>query len=285
MSPTTVILAAAFGCVVLLAVWVQSGDEATPPLDASVRNVRPLDAKPFPRAQRPRSMKERSAPRGDAKTDTGNDAAVSDDGEERDPVVTKRLPDSPRNSIEERRAARRVERDARLEAKRQMPDAGRHAGVVPQGQLSRKESEPDAMGKTEQPPLRQPDDDIDEDSVEHLRDVALGDPDPDERADALSRLDLNDPGAMDVLVRALDDNDTDVRLAALEEIWTNSDDPPLNILASVIKDSDPEVRLEAVRILSESEDPYAQQLLRGALADTDEDVRDEAADALDVDLD
>jgi hypothetical protein len=284
MSPTTVILAAAFGCVVLLAVWVQSGDEATPPLDAPVRNVRPLDAKPFPRAQRPRSMAERSQPRGDTTADTRDDAAVIDDGGAPDPVV-KRRPDSPGSTMEERRALRRSQRESRLEAKRQMPDAGRHAGVVPQGQLSRKEPEPDAMGKREQPPLRQPADDFDEDSLEHLSDVALSDPDPDERADALSRLDLDEPGAMDVLIKALDDNDTDVRLAALEEIWTNSDDPPLNILASVIKDTDPEVRLEAVRILAESDEPYAQQLLRGALADTNEDVRDEAADALDVDLD
>ena len=288
MSQTTVILAAALGCIVLFALWAQSGDEP-PPLEEPVRNVRPLAAKPFPRPQRPRSMAGRSEPRGEAKADTPGDSAVIEDGEEdKAPVVRRRL-DAPGNTLEARRAQRRGEREARLEAKRQMPEAGRHAGVVPQGQLSRREPEqpeqpePDAMGKKEQPPLR-PAQDFDEDSVEHLRDVALGDPDPDERADALSRLDLDDQGAMDVLVRALDDSDTDVRLAALEEIWTNSDDPPLDILASVINDRDPEVRLEAVRILSESDEPYAQQLLRGALADTNEDVREEAADALDVDL-
>jgi HEAT repeat protein len=116
-----------------------------------------------------------------------------------------------------------------------------------------------------------------------LTDVALGDPDPDERADAISQLDLDDPAAMEVLIKALNDSDTDVRLAALDELWTNSDEPPLDILARVVHDPDPEVRLEAVRILSESEEPYAQQLLRGALLDRDEDVREEAADALDLD--
>ena len=105
-------------------------EEGKLPLEEPVRNVRPLAAKPFPRPQRPRSMAERSEPRGDAKADTPGDSAVIEDGEEdKAPVVRRRL-DAPGNTLEERRAQRRGEREARLEAKRQMPEAGRHAGAT-----------------------------------------------------------------------------------------------------------------------------------------------------------
>lgn len=278
MSRTTIMLAAALGCVVLFAIWVQTGEETTPLLDERGENVRSLPAsKPgFPKSRRPRSLLDRSERRPDVEEQA--------DGEGGDMVAHNDV--QPRaGSMEELRAMRKGRRDARLQAKRaQQQEGGKLAGVVPRGQLSRRAPESEGMVKAEQPPLRQPlDDTYDEEGLDHLRDVALGDPDPDERADAVSQLDLDDPEAMDVLIKALEDRDTDVRLAALDELWTNSDEPPLDILERVVNDPDPEVRLEAVRILSESDEPFAQQLLRGALTDRDEDVRDEAADALDVD--
>lgn len=124
-----------------------------------------------------------------------------------------------------------------------------------------------------------------DEGVEHWRNVVLNDPDPDERADALTQLDYDEPGAMAVLAQALHDRDVEVRLSALEELWVNADEPPLDLLAPVLDDPEAEVRAEAVRMIAESEDPQAAALLETALGDADEDVRSEAADALDIDED
>lgn len=123
-----------------------------------------------------------------------------------------------------------------------------------------------------------------EESVEHWRDVVLNNPDPDERADALNQLDYDDPAAMEVLVAALQDRDPEVRLTALDELWVNTDEPPLNLLASLLDDPEAEIRAEAVRMIGDSEDPGAVALLESVLGDSDEDVRSEAADALDLDV-
>jgi len=125
----------------------------------------------------------------------------------------------------------------------------------------------------------------DQEDFEHWRDVALNDPDPDERVDALTQLDFDQPDALGVLAQALRDPEADVRLSALDELWVNTDEPPLDILGPVLDDPDPEVRAEAVRMIAESEDPEAEALLEGATTDPDEDVRGEAADALDIDED
>lgn len=126
--------------------------------------------------------------------------------------------------------------------------------------------------------------DLDE-GLDHWRNVVINDPDPDERADALTQLDYEEPGAMAVLAQALQDRDVDVRLSALDELWVNADEPPLDLLAPVLNDPEAEVRAEAVRMIAESEDPQAAALLETALGDPDEDVRGEAADALDIDED
>lgn len=125
----------------------------------------------------------------------------------------------------------------------------------------------------------------DDEDFDHWRDVILNDPDPDERADALTQMDYEEPEAMGVLIQALQDRDAEVRLAALDELWVTVDEPPLDVLAPVLSDPDPEVRAEAVRMIAESDEARAAELLAAALADPDEDVRDEAADALDLDLD
>lgn len=124
-----------------------------------------------------------------------------------------------------------------------------------------------------------------EDTLEHWRDVALNDPDPDERADALTQLDHDDPAAIGVVIEALNDRNPEVRLSALDELWVNTDEPPLDVLAGVLSDPDPEVRAEAVRLIGDSDDPRARQLLEPILGDANEEVRAEAADALEIDED
>jgi hypothetical protein len=280
MSRTT-ILAAALGCVVLFAIWVQSGEEPSPIAHEQPRAARRLsDSKStLPEPRRPRSLLDRSAPRGQEHAEPEK-GGVQRGGEV---VVRDRIEPRPGYGG----GGAMPEEPDELSGPARLPrrERGRHAGVIRRGESRRQGAEPDEMAKVEQPPLRQPrsfEDEFDDESVELLRDVALGDPDPDERVDAISKLDLDDPEAMDVLIKALDDADSEVRLAALDELWTNTEDPPVNILERVINDPDPEIRLEAVRILSESDEPFAHHLLRGALTDLDEDVREEAADALEL---
>jgi HEAT repeat protein len=144
---------------------------------------------------------------------------------------------------------------------------------------------PMARGAEDAPlPDAEPEEADENADFDEVRNTLVNDPDPDERVNALSQLDFDHPDALDVVVQALSDRDPEVRMAALEELWANTDEPPLDILNVVLDDPDPEVRAEAVRMISDSEDVLAEDLLRQALGDADEDVRSEAADALDIEL-
>jgi HEAT repeat protein len=85
-----------------------------------------------------------------------------------------------------------------------------------------------------------------------------------------------------VLEKALVDPNTEVRLAALQEISLTMDAVPIDLLAPVVAgDPSAEVRLEALEILAEDESVAAVAVVRTALNDPDDDVRTEAEDLLD----
>lgn len=282
MSRITIVLVAVLGCVVLFAVWMRNGEEMPSTTHSSSEHASSLSvSKPsLPERQRPRSFIDRP----EVSRDRGEQVQPEQDATGRGAeVVMEKDLERPRKL-----PGRSPELQSKLDAiRKQGQKRSQVAGVVPQGQLSRRQPGVEDTGETDQPPLRAPlsidDVEDDEETVEHWRNIALDDPDPDERADALSELDLDDPAAMEVLIEALGDRDPDVRLAALGELSIHSDEAPTSILARLLNDPDPEVRLEVVGMLAESEDPYARQLLRGALSDTDEDVRDEAGAALELD--
>lgn len=124
-----------------------------------------------------------------------------------------------------------------------------------------------------------------EDSPEYWGHVAVFDPDPDNRIDAVREIGSFDlETARGLLASVLSDYDPEVRLEGLSELMTVADEPPLDLLAPMLDDPDPEVRLEVVRMIADSDHADADWLLRGALGDTNGDVREEAADALDVEL-
>ncbi|MBI1815673.1 MAG: HEAT repeat domain-containing protein [Deltaproteobacteria bacterium] len=122
--------------------------------------------------------------------------------------------------------------------------------------------------------------------LQALDQIASSDPDPIERAAALSRLHtVTTRSVLPLLVRAFADADAEVRRTALEEIaWSDEEDMIRAAqLAGVMTDPDPDVRIAALRILGEIEDPDAEPMIRDALADPDDDVQALAADLLDND--
>jgi hypothetical protein len=168
-------------------------------------------------------------------------------------------------------------------ARDELDDAGSHRPGMLKSQLEARAKKVKQRREAMKNAPATPDEAEDDQTLDHWRNIVLNDPDPDERADALTQLDYDEPDAMAVLVQALQDRDVDVRLSALDELWVNADEPPLDLLAPVLNDPDAEVRAEAVRMIAESDDPEAAALLETALSDADEDVRSEAADALDID--
>lgn len=124
---------------------------------------------------------------------------------------------------------------------------------------------------------------------ESFRDAAMMDPDPDDRVDALESAAtmFDNELAIPLLKDCLKDSDPEVRLAALDELWLQSDDVPFDEVTTALKDDDPEVRLEAVRILGDgdSDDQRVWSLLETAANDADEDVRSDAQDLIDLNSD
>lgn len=121
---------------------------------------------------------------------------------------------------------------------------------------------------------------------ESLRSTATSDPDPDERADALETAAAmyDDDQALQLLRDGLKDPDPEVRLAALDDLWLQSDDLPFDELRTALSDDDADVRLEAVKILNDGDDDdeRVQSLLKIAADDPDEDVSSEAQDMIEL---
>lgn len=201
-------------------------------------------------------------------------------------------PDSHASTTVDRNAAvaRRVE---------QLSEQGRTNldGLSPSasGRMRVSKSLPPAMRKRKPAPAPEevqgqdePADEVENPQAEFesLKEKALTDEDPDERANALSSLSsFDDQPVIPVLIKALSDRDPEVRLAALHELDMATDEPPLDALEFALADADPEVRLEALKMVGESDDERAKFLVQRALADPDEDVRLEAHYIAGVDVD
>jgi HEAT repeat protein len=118
-----------------------------------------------------------------------------------------------------------------------------------------------------------------------LEQLALSDPDPAERAGAIAML----QGSVDyatlisVLMQALSDPDSEVRLMALTELWwvVGENDVPLEPLARSLSDPDPEIRLAALRVLGELREDGIDALAQAFLSDPDEGVRVMASSLID----
>ncbi len=118
---------------------------------------------------------------------------------------------------------------------------------------------------------------------ETLKNMALHDPDPDNRTMALWLLaGLEDQPVAPVLMQALSDKDAEVRLAAVESL-SELDDPPIEALAMALDDPDPEIRFEAISVVAEIADNRVLPLIEKALHDPDEDVRSLAEGIADLD--
>jgi hypothetical protein len=86
-----------------------------------------------------------------------------------------------------------------------------------------------------------------------------------------------------VLEQALLDPNPEVRLAALDEISLEAEEPPIDLLAPVVAgDPSAEVRLAALEIVVESDAPVADGVIHAALDDPDAGVSEAAADALEA---
>ena len=119
---------------------------------------------------------------------------------------------------------------------------------------------------------------VPEADFESLKEIALNDPDPEERINALWSVSLGDEAeALPVLTSALNDGDREVRLAAVQELGGLEDERGVvDALSVALTDSDAEIRAEAVRLIGDTEDPRVAELARHLLNDPDPDVRDEA---------
>lgn len=117
-----------------------------------------------------------------------------------------------------------------------------------------------------------------DENFEELKQVALTDPDPDERINALWSLSVGDEAtALPVLASALHDGDREVRLAAVQELGGLEDERAVvDSLSIALRDNDAEVRAEAVRLIGDTEDPRAAALAGRLLNDPDDEVREEA---------
>jgi hypothetical protein len=114
--------------------------------------------------------------------------------------------------------------------------------------------------------------------IENLKRIAISDPDPDERINALWSLSVSDEeAALPVLGAALRDENSEVRLAAVQELGGLDDERgAVDALTMALEDADPEIRAEAVRVIGDTDDPRAASIVERLTHDVDPDVRDEA---------
>lgn len=130
---------------------------------------------------------------------------------------------------------------------------------------------------------------------ERLRDIVLHDSDPEQRAQAVWQItNFEDVPVVPVLHQALLDSDREVRLTAVQElsglddVASPGEETRWDLIALALDDQDPEVRLEALNVVDEAADEEGQRdrvraLIDKALSDPDEDVRSKAEDMLDSD--
>jgi hypothetical protein len=153
----------------------------------------------------------------------------------------------------------------------------RDAGGDPEAGTSAETT--DSGAAADESPLR----DVDTDDISAMKQIALGDKDPDRRSAAVTELGTSDnPEAIPVLAQALSDTNEDVRMAALEALSDFTDEPPVEAIESALNDPAPDIRFEALMILADIGGERARNAVERALNDPDEDVRDLAEGVMDL---
>jgi hypothetical protein len=117
--------------------------------------------------------------------------------------------------------------------------------------------------------------DSDLDDIPTLRRIAVEDPDPDRRLDAVTLLGVSeDQTAVPALAEALHDDNEEVRVEAVLSLAEFPGDAAVEALEVALRDKSAEVRYEALDVLSELGGERARRAIQGTLDDPDEEVRD-----------
>jgi hypothetical protein len=106
----------------------------------------------------------------------------------------------------------------------------------------------------------------------------------EDKVDFISEFADEYPELMPALAyKALDDNDLDVRTAAMEALSMNDINDPnvLYVAAKALKDTEPDIRKSAVEACENVTDPAVAKVLVAAIADESEDVRTAAIETAD----
>jgi hypothetical protein len=125
--------------------------------------------------------------------------------------------------------------------------------------------------------------DEDPEDIPTMKQIALGDKDPDRRLAAVTMLGASeDPEAIPALAQALSDSDEEVRMAALQALSDFTDEPPVDAIENALNDTDPDIRFEALGVLADVGGEPARNAIEKALNDPDEDVRNLAKGIMDL---
>lgn len=200
----------------------------------------------------PEPAREVPAPR--SRTGGGGGAGMAATGEGRSARVEDRL-----NTLRADYERRQANESAPSASRREVPTASEKSTRLRQQAADRMVAD---------------DGDEDTEEVAEARETLFNNQDPDERIGAILMLTGEEgPESMSLLMEALDDPDSEVRLAVVEALGDRVEEISPGLLAKPLRDSDPEVRFEAVSVLGDMEDnPEALELIRRATEDPDEDV-------------
>lgn len=119
--------------------------------------------------------------------------------------------------------------------------------------------------------------------VARLHDKILNGATAEERRDAVSDLATeDDPEAVSILLLALKDRDSDVRMEVLLSLSILDDQVTPDMLQPALSDSDPEVRFEALSLMGAMGGTDALAAALDAMRDSDQDVRDLARGMIEI---
>lgn len=130
---------------------------------------------------------------------------------------------------------------------------------------------------------KKPVDPADDAELQKMIHAATEDPNPSERANAISDLALRDDveNVLPALRQAAKDPDPDVKLAMVTALGEMGEAAPIDLVAQYASDGDPEIRLEALSVVEglveeEGTRDAVAPILNKARHDPDEEVRDKA---------
>jgi hypothetical protein len=124
--------------------------------------------------------------------------------------------------------------------------------------------------------------DEDPDDLPSLKRMALEDTDTERRLAAVTLLGASDdPQAIPILAQALQDQDEEVRLAAIQSLADVTGEVPVDVLGNAaLNDPSADNRYEALEVLADAAGAAARPYIEKALRDSDEEVREFAQSLL-----